>query len=155
MKIQNLIESQTIAGYELFASFYREGYNTFVLLYFDGIELPFQVELDINVNAYEDSFGWEQGEITGNERWTETELVDLSIDHIEFKGHAGDAAEDLADVTSLPEEKFNTTPKLLNFIYKLFGGENKFLEFIKNELVNDEKNERAIIDYYIQSQSEY
>jgi len=95
----------------------------------EEVELVYTIDADFDVSCWEDSFGWEQGDAGGTERWEECELVDAYISSmtpvIKY-----DYSYELSQIFGVAEYKVDNPDKIHKFICDLFGGERNFVVFI-------------------------
>jgi hypothetical protein len=155
MKIQDLIENRSISGHDIDVGLYYQRNTPFVALYIDGLEMIFQADLDANVDSYDDSFGWEQGETRGNETWTQHDLKGIGISINKLEDDPTNLADDLGEIFSVSPSALDSEDKIFKMLYRLFGGREKFESFIANAIMNDERSKEEVVDHYRNMQDDY
>ena len=148
MKIQELMEQNRIDQRMFDVEFVEDNSSPFIVLLISGLEVIFRVDLDIDADIYEDGFGWEQGDCTGTESWTQVDLNGFTIQYMELVSTPDELADGLADIFSMPVSTFDTKEKILDFLYKRFGGEGKLQQYMVNTVMSDTNNHEVIINYY-------
>lgn len=150
MKLTELLESKrNINGVEFEVDFFTDDGQPHITIFANGMEINFRATLEVETDSYDDGFGWSQGDQSGSENWTGHEITGVQIYELEPVFDVPYMADELADVFSVPEERFQKQEDLLAVIAEFFGGDKALDQYISQSLTTDPELERSLLDYYI------